>query len=122
MITDGKLHPKRCGVALDSMVLDRDGSARDTLVDRLLALEEQGAIHFLQPGTAYRQTQHPRTPADVREVMSGQIFTFQTGLTQGEQERRRQVLEVMRGNSTTGRHDADAAILFEAGKHACGYV
>ena len=104
------------------MVLDRDGSARDALVDRLLALEEQGSLHFLQPGTAYRQTQHPGTPADVREVMSGQIFTLQTGLTQSEQERRQRVLEVMRGNSTTDRHDADAAILFEAGKHGCGYL
>jgi hypothetical protein len=104
------------------MVLDRDGSARDALVDRLLALEEQGPLHFLQPGTAYQQTQHPATPADVREVMSGQIFTLQTGLTQSEQERRRRVLEVMRGNSTTDRHDADATILFEAGKHGCGYL
>ena len=120
-VTDGKLHPRLCGVALDSMVLDRDGSPRDALVDRLLSLEGEGAIRFLQPGTAYSQTQHPSTPAKVRDVMSGQIFTLPTGLTQGEQDRRRQVLELMRGNSTTGRHDDDAAILFEAGKHACGY-
>lgn len=104
------------------MVLDRDGSARDALVDRLLALEAEGAIHFLQPGTAYSQTQHPKTPPGVREHMGGQIFTLPTGLTRQEVERRRRVLEVMRGNSTTTRHDADAAILFEAGKHACGYV
>jgi hypothetical protein len=79
--THGKLDPRRCGVALDSMVLDRDGSARDALVNRLLALEEQGSLHFLQPGTAYKQTQHPGTPADVREVMSGQIFTLPASLT-----------------------------------------
>jgi hypothetical protein len=29
--------------------------------------------------------------------------------------RRHRVLQFMRGNATTGRHDADAAILFEAG-------
>jgi hypothetical protein len=121
-VTNGKLHPRLCGVALDSMVLDRDGSARDGLVDRLQALESANAIRFLQPGTAYRQAQHPKTPSDVREVMRGQIFTLQTGLTQGEQDRCRRVLEVMRGNSTTDRHDADAAILFEAGKHGCGYL
>jgi hypothetical protein len=104
------------------MILDRDGSARDRLVERLLALEEQGAIHFVQPGTAYKQMLDPRTPSHVREVMSGQIFTLPTGLTPPEEDRRRRVLQVIRGNSTTGRHDADAAILFEAGKHACGYV
>ena len=122
-MTNGKLDPRRCGNALDSMILDRDGSsAQNSLVDRLLALEEQGSIHFLQPGTAYRQTQHPRTPAHVRERMAGQIFTLQTDLTPAEQDRRRRVLEVMRGNSTTDRHDADAAILFEASKYACGYA
>jgi hypothetical protein len=104
------------------MVLDRDGSPRDALVDRLLALEAGGVLHFVQPGTVYKQTQHPRTPADVREVMSGQIFTLPTGLTRDEQERRQRVLLVMRGNSTTSRHDADATILFEAGKNGCGYV
>ncbi len=122
LTTNGKLHPKRCGIALDAMVLDRDGSARDVLVDRLLALEEEGTLHFVQPGTAYRQTQDPRTPTHVRERMSGQIHTLPTSLTSKEEDLRRRVLEVMRGNSTTDRHDADAAILFEAAKHACGYV
>jgi hypothetical protein len=59
-VTNGKLHPRLCGVALDSMVLDRDGSARDGLVDRLQALESGNAIRFLQPGTAYRQAQAPK--------------------------------------------------------------
>ena len=102
------------------MVLDRKGSDRDVLVDRLQALEARGAIHFVEPGTAYGQMQHPRTPGHVREFMGGQIFTLRTGLTQAEEAKRRRVLYVLRGNSTTGRHDADAAILFEAGKH-CGY-
>ena len=104
------------------MVLDRNGTARDALVDRLLALKEAGDIRFLEPGTVYRQTQHPKTPADVREVMGAQIYTLPTGLNSDEQDRRRRVLAVMRGNSVTGRHDADAAILFEAGKHGCGYL
>jgi hypothetical protein len=121
-VTNGKLHPRICGIALDSMVLDRNEGARDALVERLLALEKAGNIHFLEPGTVYRQTQHPKTPADVREVMGAQIFTLPTGLNSVEQDRRRRVLAVMRGNSVTDRHDADAAILFEAGKHGCGYL
>jgi hypothetical protein len=121
-LTHGKLHPRRCGIALDSNALDRDRTSRDALVDRLLALEEAGSIHFLQPGTAYRQAQHPRTPADVQQVMRAQIFSLPTSLTPREQDRHRRVLEIMRGNSVTSRHDADAAIMFEAGKHGCGYL
>jgi hypothetical protein len=121
-LTNGKLHPRICGIALDAMALDRDGSSRDAFVDRLLALEEAGDICFLEPGTVYQQTQHPKTPADVQEVMRTQIFTLPTGLTPAEQDRRRRVLAVMRGNSLTDQHDADAAILFEAGKYGCGYL
>jgi hypothetical protein len=121
-VTNGKPDPRRCGIALDAMALDRHGSPRDALVDQLLALEESSKIHFLQPGTVYRQSQHPRTPADVQKVMRDQIFTLPTSLTPDEQQRRQKVLAVMRGNSMTNRHDADANILFEAEKHSCGYV
>jgi hypothetical protein len=74
------------------MALDRAGSPRDALVDRLLALQETGAIRFLEPGTVYRQTQHPKTPADVREVMHAQVFTLPTGLNSNEQDRLQRVL------------------------------
>jgi hypothetical protein len=121
-VANGKLHPRLCGIALDAMTLDRDGSPRDALVDRLLALEEAGEIRFLEPGTVYRQTQHPKTPPNVQMVMRTQVFTLPTGFTSDEQGRRRRVLAVMRGNSVTDRHDADAAILFEAGRHGCGYL
>jgi hypothetical protein len=121
LTTNGKLHPRLCGIALDAMVLDKNGGPRDALVDRLLALSEENSIHIVEPGTAYGQTQHPNTPGAVRQVMGAQIFSLATGLTPDEQRRASQVRAVMRGNSTTDRHDADAAILFEAGKHG-GYL
>jgi len=120
--TNGKLDPQRCRVALDANALDRNGGPRDALVERLLALEESSKIQFLEPGTVYRQAQHPRTPLPVQEVIRSQIFTLPTGLTEAEENRRRHVLAVMRGNSVSDRHDADAAILFEAGKYAAGYL
>jgi hypothetical protein len=104
------------------MVLDLDGSPRDALVVRLLALEEARDIQLTLSGTVYRQTQHPKTPLGVQEVMRTQIFTLPTGLTADEQDRYRRVVAVMRGNSLTDQHDADAAILFEAGKYGCRYL
>jgi hypothetical protein len=121
LTTNGKLHPRICGIALDAMALDKKGGPRDALVDRLLALNEESSIHIIEPGTAYRQMQHPNTHAAVREVMGGQIYSLATGLNQEEQRRKAKVIAIMRGNSTTNRHDKDAVILFEAGKHGCGY-
>ncbi len=119
--TNGKIDPRRCGVALDTMVLDKNGSPRDALVDRLLALRAENSINFVEPGTVYSQTQHPNTPAAVRQAIGAQIFTLPAGLNQDEQQRKGNVLAIMRGNATTDKHDADAAIIFEAGKHG-GYL
>lgn len=122
LTTNGKLHPRLCNVALDSMVLDLNGGPRDALVERLLALKKAGSIPIVQPGTAYRQMQHPNTPGYVKEKMTSfQLFTMRADLNSIEQDRRRRVLDVMRGNSSTNRHDADAEILFDAGKHG-GYL
>jgi hypothetical protein len=103
------------------MVLDRDGTSRDALVDRLQVLIELDEMPIRQPGVAYRQMQHPHAPAVVREVMRRQPFTLPTTLTSAEQQCFAQVLAVMRGNSTAGQHDADAAIVFDAKKYG-GYL
>lgn len=121
LTTNGKLDPRICSVALDANALDKDGGARDALVDRLLSLMKAGEIKFVQPNTARKQTLHPNTPSAVRGVMTAQIFTLPTELTPDEQTRRREVLIVMRGNSTTNRHDADADIIFDAAKYG-GYL
>jgi hypothetical protein len=42
------------------MVLDRNGSACDALVERLLTLEAEGAIHFIQPGHGLQAGEAPQ--------------------------------------------------------------
>jgi hypothetical protein len=74
-LTSGKLDPRHCGVALHAMVLDRNGTSRDDLVQRLEDLLAAQIILVRQPRVAYQQMQHPHTPATVREVMRPQLFT-----------------------------------------------
>jgi hypothetical protein len=83
-------------------------------------LMDRDQIQVLLSATARSQSAHPKTPDYVQEVMLSQTVTCPTGLTQAERNRYDQVLALMRGNARTNRHDADAAILFEAGKY-CGY-
>jgi hypothetical protein len=103
------------------MVLDLNGTARDAHVERLQALMAAGEIPIRQPRVAYQQMQHPQTPSAVREAMRPQIFTMFTPLTSTERECNAQVRAIMRGNSDTDQHDADAAIIFEAQKYG-GYL
>lgn len=122
-LTAGKIDPRRCAVALDAMVLDRKGTPRDALVDRLLELidPDKTEIVIREPDVAYRQMQHPRSPAAVRDIMRGQIFTKPTPLNSDEQQLYSQVLGVMRGNSATDQHDDDARIVFDVKKYG-GYL
>jgi hypothetical protein len=96
------------------MVLDRNGTARDLLVERLKEMMASGEVLVAQPRVAYDQMQHPHTPANVMEVMRPQIFTLRTTLTSDEQRCRAAVRKVMRGNAQSDQDDADASIIFEA--------
>ena len=51
-LTSGKLDPRHCGVALHAMVLDRNGTSRDDLVQRLEDL--LAAPDHLGPATPRR--------------------------------------------------------------------
>lgn len=53
--------------------------------------------------------------------MRGAIHTLPTGLTSEERRCYEQVIAVMRGNSPSTQHDADAAIVFDVKKYG-GYL
>jgi len=82
------LDPRICPVAIDANALDRDGSARDNLVDRLLGLSSAGTINLIIPKRVREEIQNPRTPAHVQEAVLPKLFTIQVGLNSDEQRRK----------------------------------
>lgn len=115
------LDPRIGNVHLDANALDRDGSARDKFVDRLLELQEAEEISIAIPGSVRTETAHPNTPARVNSVMSQQIFSLSVNRTLGEQAQLNQLRLVLRGNALSGKHDADGEHLFEASKYGGRY-
>ena len=107
-------------VCYDANAFNRDGGPGDANVDRLLALINAAEIVVVTPRTVRNEIEHPNTPAAVKAAAMPQIFTFSTGLTQGEVETARKIRAVMQGNAQPGKHDADAAHLAEAAKYG-GY-
>jgi len=63
------LDPRITNIAHDADVLDRDGSARDSLVDRFVALAASRKFKLVIPGGVRQQVQHPHTPADVQRAV-----------------------------------------------------
>jgi hypothetical protein len=114
------LDPRSCPIAIDANALDRDGSNRDDLVDRLLKLWQDGKINLIVPKEVRKEIQNPRTPGRVQAAMASMNFTMPVGLNSDEQRRKYLITQELQGNAQPGKHAADADHLFEATKY-CGY-
>jgi hypothetical protein len=119
-MTRRPLDPRKCPIGIDANALNRDGSAHDALVDRLLDLYRTERINLIVPHGVRLEAQHPNTPSAVRESITSKIFTIPTSLTSSECDTRRGIEAALQGNARPGKHSADAQHLAEAAKY-CGY-
>lgn len=117
----GTLDPRICNILFDANALDRDGSARDAMVQRLLALRQTGKINIVIPGSVRREATHPHTPKSVQEAILQGVSTQPVTLTVEERVILRQIRSILQGNARAGKHDADGEHLFEASKYGGGY-
>ncbi len=64
------LDPRKCPIGIDANAINRDGSAHDQLVDRLLELDRSGTINLIVPRGVRIEVQDPRTPSqeDIRPM------------------------------------------------------
>jgi hypothetical protein len=108
------LDPRITNIAHDADVLDRNGTARDVLVDRFRALAASRKLKVVIPAGVRQQVQHPHTPADVQLAVLPQIFNLRPGLNRGQHDTRRRIGAVLQGNARPETHAADASHLAEA--------
>jgi hypothetical protein len=120
-MTHRPLDPRITNIAHDADVLDRDGSARDTLVDRFNELAATRKLKVVVPGGVRQQVQHPHTPHDVKSAVLPQIFNLRPGLNPSQQDTRRRIRAVLQGNGQPETHAADASHLAEAVETGCAF-
>jgi len=53
------LDPRKCPIGIDANAINRDGSAHDQLVDRLLELDRSGTINLIVPRGVRVEVQDP---------------------------------------------------------------
>jgi hypothetical protein len=115
------LDPRRCNIALDSMVMDKKGNSRDALVDRFLQLLADGSINVVVGGGVRNEIEHANTPASVKRAVLPQPFNLRPGLNTQQGRERAKVHTIVQGNAKPGQHAADASHLSEAVETGCGY-
>jgi hypothetical protein len=115
------LDPRKCNITIDNNALDRNGTASDLLIERLLELQRSRKLNIVVLQGVRREALHPRTPTAFREEIGSKPFTIPTEITGQELRERRQIELVLQGNAKPGKHISDARHLFEAGKYGGGY-
>jgi hypothetical protein len=116
-----QLNPRICNISLDANALDRDGTARDALVDRMDALIATRELNIVMAGGVRAEVQHPNTPQHVQQTVLPQIFNLRAGLNSGQSAERARVANILRGNAAATKHAADASHLSEAAETGCAF-
>jgi hypothetical protein len=119
-MTRRPLDPRKVNMLFDANAFDR-GVGDGAEVDRLLGLQTRGKMNLIAPASVRQETQHPHTPAPVREAVSWQIFSLPVGINQNEQQQLSRTRAILQGDAAPGKHDADAWHVFEAAKYGGGY-
>jgi hypothetical protein len=115
------IDPRISNIALDSNALDRDGTARDQLVERFEQMCAARELTVVVAGGVRGEVQHPNTPAGVKAAVLPQIFNLRPALIKGQQDARGRVAAILQGNAKPGAHAADASHLSEAAETGCTY-
>ena len=111
-------------IAVDANALDRDGSARDALVDALRGDIAAGRLQLFLPAGVAEEMRHPHAPAAVKasvEELAALALPRERALapTARQHIERIRLRAMLRGDGKPGKHDADASHLSEAAEAGC---
>ncbi|MGI3902377.1 MAG: hypothetical protein ACRYGP_24295 [Janthinobacterium lividum] len=111
-------------VAVDANAFDRDGSARDALVDELWAEIAAGRLRLFLPAGVAEEMRHARAPAAVQaraEQVAALALPRERAATPSARQHidRIRLRAMLRGDGRPGKHDADASHLSEAAEAGC---
>lgn len=114
--------PRNSNVALDTNAFEPANIKEKENLDRFLTMAELGDFVLIAPHSVMKEIDNPKTPKRIRKLFSDQIATVQVGLTVEELQKRENIRKILKGNSGSNKHDADAEHLAEAAKYAGFFV
>ena len=119
------LRPASSGVdvpiALDANALDPNGTDRDPMIGRLRTLVEAGRLRVVLVEGVRRELDHARTPPGLREAWPAPEPLRLPPPTPARHIARIRARAILRGGSSSDRHDSDAGHLCDAAEAGCRY-
>ena len=108
-------------IGLDANALDPNGTARDAMIERFRALADAGCLRIVLVEGVKRELDDARTPARLRAAWPEAEPVRPPPPTAARHIARIRVRAILRGDTLSDRHDADAAHLCDAAEAGCGY-
>lgn len=113
--------PRGRNIALGANALDPKDAASAALVDRFMALNEDGVFLKITPYGVLKELSHPSTPASVLLRSMAGVYSIEVTLAPGELARRELFRKALRGDALSDKHQADADHVFDADRNGANY-
>ena len=114
------LDPRKTLIAIDSNVLNRDGTDRDLFLDRFVSLSESGSIFVIVTNNVRKEILNYHTPDSIRNGYI-KLVSLDDEPSKEQLEKRQLVRNIINGKGKTLRNDSDVLIVSEAAEQKCGY-
>jgi predicted nucleic acid-binding protein len=114
------LDPRKTLIAIDSNVLNRDGTDRDLFLDRFVSLSESGSIFVIVTNNVRKEMLNYHTPDSIRNGYI-KLVSIDNEPSKEQLEKRQLVRNIINGKGKNPRNDSDVLIVSEAAEQKCGY-
>ena len=114
--------PRYHQVFLDAHIFDENDDVEITSAVAEILGPMRESVRILLPHSVKAEIDRPQTPARVKALASGLIYSIPVELNQGENETHNRLRIIMKGNALSDQHDADAFHVVEAAKYGGYFV
>ena len=116
------IDPRYAQFSLDTCAFDPKYSPEHKAAEEIWKLYEAEELILVLAHSNQREIDHPNTPSWVKARSAQMIYTLPVSLTHDELRQRDALVTLLRGDSTSNKHDDDALHIFEASKYGSFFL
>ena len=116
------LDPFYANIFIDSCAFDPKYEPESSAAEEIFKYYRKGDISLVVSHSNLKETEHPNTPAYVREEAASKIYSIETNLVMEEEQKKQEIWDILTGNGKPENMEQDANHVFEAHKYGGYFV